>query len=241
MTKRSKKSKDPATKQSNHSLTLKSIDPITDGQISVFEHYLDQYNLMLYGYAGTGKTFTALALALHSVLVEQEYKKVMLVRSCVASRDVGYMPGTLAEKAKMFEAPYYALFAELFGRDDAYEIMKQKKYVQFETTSYVRGATYDDVIIIVDECQNMTFQELNSVITRCGENARIIFCGDFRQTDLHSKWDVSGLDKFIKIVGRMKSFKLVEFKVDDIVRSGLVREYIIAQEEYEAQNVHPQA
>ena len=142
---------------------------------------------------------------------------------------MGFLPGNQKEKSKVYEAPYYSICSELFNRGDAYDILKQKGIIQFNTTSFIRGLTLNDSIVIVDECQNMTWHELDSVITRLGENTRIIFCGDFRQSDFRWDDEKEGLHDFMRVIKRMSSFDFVEFDKDDIVRSDVVKEYIISK------------
>lgn len=177
--------------------------------------------------AGTGKSFLACFLALDQIFNEKGGpKKLIIVRSAVPSRDMGFLPGNTREKMAEYEAPYRAMIAELFGRADAYQVLKSKFIVEFMSTSYVRGITINDAIVIVDEVQNMSFHEASSVITRIGKNCRLIVCGDRRQNDLsnHSK-DVW---KLLNITERMKSFSLVDFRENDIVRSGLCKEFLLA-------------
>jgi phosphate starvation-inducible protein PhoH len=206
------------------------ISPMTENQKVAFEYWDQGYNLMLHGIAGTGKTFLGLYFALKEVVrPNSPYKKVYIVRSTVSTRDQGFLPGSLKEKAKVFESPYVPICTKLYGRGDAYEILKGKGYVEFITTSYLRGETFDDCILLVDEVQNMGDGELHTVMTRVGENCRIVFCGDVKQDDLTSerKKELSGLRAFMQIIHRMKEFEFVDFQVEDIVRSALVKSYII--------------
>ena len=206
---------------------LYDISPMTYAQRQVFEAYNQGYNLMLHGCAGTGKTFISAYLAIRDIMDKVDGKtQLHIIRSVVPTRDMGFLPGSLAEKAKAYEAPYVPIFGDLFGRGDAYDILKKKTKVNFETTSFIRGLTFDDSIIIVDEAQNLTFHELDSVITRVGDNSRIIFCGDFKQSDFRYKDEQEGINNFMKIVGKMKSFDSIEFHRNDIVRSDLVKDYI---------------
>ena len=209
------------------------ISPMTENQRIAFDHWDDGYNMMLHGIAGTGKTFLGLYFALKEVVKpNSQYKKVYIVRSTVSTRDQGFLPGSLKEKAKVFESPYVPICSKLFGRGDAYEILKGKGFVEFITTSYLRGETFDDCILVVDEVQNMGDGELHTVMTRVGENCRIIFCGDVKQDDLTSerKKELSGLRDFMKILHRMKEFEFVDFQIEDIVRSKLVKSYIIERD-----------
>ena len=198
---------------------LKEIEPLTKSQVAVFDSYK---HLMLHGCAGTGKTFISLYLALDD-LQKEENSRIVLVRSAVPTREMGFLPGTEDEKSKVYEAPYVSIMQELFSRgDNPYGQLKQKGVINFLTTSYIRGTTFNDSVIIVDECQNMTFHELDSIITRVGKNCRIIFCGDFFQSDLKN----SGLKDFIKIIKGMYEFDFIEFGISDIVRSDFVRSYL---------------
>lgn len=210
------------------------ITPLTETQKLFFEAYDDSKLMLLHGIAGTGKTYIALYHALEEVLDKgNRYEKVVIVRSAVPSRDIGHLPGDEKEKTEVYTEPYVEICSNLFGRYDAYQRLTEQKAIQFMITSFVRGITLDKAIVIVDECQNMTDMELNSIITRMGENSKIIFCGDFRQTDLYKKHDMSGLKKFMQIADMMPSFKIFEFGVEDIVRSSLVKEYILARMQYE--------
>ena len=189
---------------------------------------------MLHGAAGTGKTFVSVYKALEQVMNHSSvYDKVVIVRSVVPSREIGHLPGDEKEKTDVYLAPYKAICKELFDTDQAYERLVEQKNIEFLITSFVRGITIDKAIIIVDECQNMNFQELSSIITRVGEGSRIMFCGDFKQTDLNRKHDQSGLKDFVQIINRMPSFRNIEFDVEDIVRSNLVKEFIVANLHFE--------
>jgi phosphate starvation-inducible PhoH-like protein/PhoH-like ATPase len=186
---------------------------------------------MLHGMAGTGKTYISLALALNDLLSEESLQhKVVIIRSVVPTRDMGFLPGSHKEKMAVYEAPYSAISAELFGRGDAYDILKNKGMVDFISTSFIRGITLSDCYVLVDEINNMTFHELDSIITRIGSNCRLILCGDFRQSDLTREQERNGLKDFMKIVDKLNDFSYIEFEQQDIVRSKLVKEYIIARE-----------
>jgi predicted ribonuclease YlaK len=215
--------------KNKQNLSLKRINPITNNQEYIFKHYNEDKNILIHGLPGTGKTFISLYLALNEVMNLYNFKKVVIVRSVVPTRDMGFLPGNKLEKTKEYEAPYYSICTELFGRGDAYEVLKQKGVIEFMATSFIRGITLSDCIIILDECQNNTFHELDSVITRMGENTKIMICGDFRQSDLKFKDERQGILDFMDILGRMKSFAHVELTEEDIVRSGTVREYIISK------------
>ena len=226
---RQQSSKEETVQRNN--LALKHITPLTENQKLTFESYDSGMNLMLHGIAGTGKSFISLYLALKEVIKpEGKYKKVIIVRSVVPTRDMGFLPGNNKEKTKVYEAPYHSICSELFGRGDSYEILKSRGLVEFISTSFIRGITLNDCIIIVDEIANMTLHELDSVITRIGKNCKIVFCGDFRQSDFTRDHERNGLIDFMKIVQKMKSFKFIDFDQNDIVRSAMVKEYIIMKD-----------
>lgn len=213
---------------------LKTIQPLTENQKKFFELYKHSQAMLLHGVAGTGKSYIAIYRALEEVLDKgSSYRKVVIVRSAVPSREIGHLPGDEKEKTEVYQQPYVEICSDLFNRHDAFQRLQEQHAVNFMITSFVRGITLDHSVIIVDECQNMTDMELNSIITRVGERSKIIFCGDFRQSDLYKKTDVSGLRKFMVIADMMPSFRTIEFEVDDIVRSDLVKEYIIARMQYE--------
>ena len=216
------------------------INPLTNNQKIFFDFYKQQAKMvMLHGVAGTGKTYIALYKALEEVLDKSNkaYKKVIIVRSAVQAREIGHLPGDEIEKNEVFQIPYVEICSSLFKRHDDFSRLKEQGVVSFLTTSFIRGVTLDNSIIIVDECQNLNDSEINTIMTRVGQDSKIIFCGDFRQTDLTKKHDLSGLKKFLEITKLMPSFKLIEFDVEDIVRSDVVKEYILARLHYEEKQV----
>lgn len=214
--------------QQNH-FSLRRIKPLTVNQEETFDAFNQGKHLLLHGVAGTGKTFISLYLALNEVLKGNSfYDKIVIIRSVVPSRDRGFLPGNVKEKTKVYEEPYREICDDLFGRGDGYDILKTKKLIEFGTTSYLRGITFKNAIVVVDESQNMNYHELDTIITRIGDNCRIVFCGDYRQSDLNSK-ERTGLLEFMKIIDRMGCFDKVEFGVEDIVRSELVKNYIVTK------------
>lgn len=213
---------------------LKEIFPLTQNQETFFNQYRKGAQAMLlHGVAGTGKTYIALYNAFQEIFEEHSpYNKVVIIRSAVPSRDIGYLPGNEKEKIEVYVQPYQEICTELFPRflDKAYNKLKEQNLVSFMVTSYIRGLTLDNCVIIVDECQSMTFHELDSIITRVGQNSKIIFCGDYRQNDLiYKKNDRSGIKEFMQILKRMSSFCSIEFGLEDICRSQRVKEYIITK------------
>lgn len=209
-------------------MVLPVIKPMTYTQEQVFEAFYEN-NLLLHGYPGTGKTFLALYLALKEVIENESYRKIVIFRSCVQTRDMGFMPGTEAEKMSGFEKPYREAVNEIFGRGDAYEILKQRGVIDFESTSFSRGITLNDSVIIADEIGNMSFEELDMITTRIGDMGKLIFSGDYRQSDL-KKAEKSGLRDFIRILDAMGTrIEHIEFQAADIVRSEFVKAYIIAK------------
>lgn len=221
---------------------LKTFEPLTTNQSKFFEAYKrGDYFTMLYGSAGTGKSFIACYKAIEEVLDKtSSFHRVVIVRSAVQSRDLGFTPGSVEEKMSLYEQPYMQIYHTLFGRRDAYEALKECGRIEFISTSFIRGMSFDDAIIIVDECQNMTWEELSTIMTRVGYRSKIIFCGDYKQTDLYrNNKDKSGLVKFHKVARTMPSFTNIEFTTDDIVRSSLVKDFLIAVEKYENQESKP--
>lgn len=218
---------------------LKTFDPLTDNQKKFFDAYKrGDYFIALHGVAGTGKTFCALYKALEEVLDKSNpFDKIIIVRSAVQSRDIGYLPGDIEQKMEIFEQPYVQICDTLFGRRDAYQRLSEQHYIEFISTSFIRGMSFDDAIIIVDECQNLTWDELNTCMTRVGYRSKIVFCGDYRQTDLNKKKnDMSGIQKFLDIAKLMECHTRIEFTIDDIVRSSIVRDWVIATMRYDDMN-----
>jgi phosphate starvation-inducible PhoH-like protein len=216
---------------------LRHIKPITETQKSFFKNYdSGAKTFLLHGVAGTGKTFIALYKALEEVLRNRQQQKVVIIRSAVPSRDIGHLPGDEKEKSEIYQIPYIDICERLINHSQSFSRLQEQKSLEFLITSFVRGITLDNAIIIVDECQNMTDMEINSIMTRIGNNSKIIFCGDFRQTDLNKKNDMSGLQEFIQTIKLMPSFHILEFGIDDIVRSEIVKSYIIARLTYADQH-----
>jgi phosphate starvation-inducible protein PhoH len=210
---------------------LKTFDPLTENQKKFYDAYKRQdYFISLHGVAGTGKTFIALYKAIEEVLDKSNpFHKIIIVRSAVQSRDIGHLPGDIEGKLQIYQQPYMQICHTLFGRKDAYQRLEEQGHIEFISTSFIRGMSFDDAIIIVDEMQNMNFEEIDTVMTRVGYRSKIIWCGDYRQTDLKKKDDKSGLFKFFDIAQLMSAFTRIEFTVNDIVRSSLVKDYILAK------------
>ena len=217
---------------------LVDIEPLTDNQRKLFDSYKDQKHIVAYGCAGTGKTFITLYNAIQDVLNERSpYEKVYIVRSLVATREIGFLPGSHDDKADIYQIPYKNMVKYMFqlSSDADFEMLygnlKSQETIKFWSTSFLRGTTLDNAIIIVDEFQNLNFHELDSIITRVGENTKIMFCGDATQSDLQKTNERNGIVDFMAVLRKMPSFDIIEFGVDDIVRSGLVKEYIVAKME----------
>lgn len=215
---------------------LLDIEPKTENQEKFFDAYAEGKHLVAYGCAGTGKTFITLYNALREVLDERTpYEKIYLVRSLVATREIGFLPGSYDDKSDIYQIPYKNMVKYMFQMPSdvdfemLYGNLKSQETIKFWSTSFLRGTTLDNSIVIVDEFQNCTAHELDSIITRVGENSKIMFCGDATQSDLQKTNERNGIIDFISILRKMPSIDIIEFGVDDIVRSGLVKEYIIAK------------
>ena len=213
---------------------LLDISPLTDNQEQMFNEWEDDKNLFVYGCAGTGKTFIALYLALRDVLAEDSpYDKVYIVRSLVATREIGFLPGDHEDKSSLYQMPYKNMVKHMFEMpDDAsfemlYANLKAQETISFWSTSFLRGTTLDNAIVIVDECQNLNFHELDSLITRIGQDSKVIFAGDVAQTDLQKTAEKDGILDFQRILREMDEVSMVEFGIEDIVRSGIVKSYLI--------------
>jgi len=212
------------------------VSPLTENQTLFFKEWAAGKNIFAYGAAGTGKTFIALYLALQDILNETSaVEKVYIVRSLVATREIGFLPGTHEDKASLYQIPYKNMVKHMFEMPDdssfemLYENLKAQETISFWSTSFLRGTTLDNAIVIVDECQNLNFHELDSIMTRLGQDSRIIFCGDANQSDLQKTNERNGILDFQKILENMEEFSMVEFGVNDIVRSGLVKSYLISK------------
>ena len=211
-----------------------SVKPITENQKRAFDAYKKGKNLFLYGAAGTGKTFISLYLAMQEVLDNRTpYDTVYLVRSAVPTREIGFLPGDEEDKTALFQVPYQNMVKFMFEQPNEtafanlYDRLKNQGSLFFLTTSFLRGITLDNAIIIVDECQNLNFHELDSITTRVGQDSKIIFCGDVMQTDLQKQYEKEGIVTFMKILEAMNEFENIEFNIGDIVRSGFVKNYLI--------------
>ena len=215
---------------------LVDIEPLNDNQKRLFKSYKSGKHLVAYGVAGTGKTFISLYNSISDVLSDTTpYEHIYLVRSLVATREIGFLPGDHEDKADIYQIPYKNMVKYMFQMpSDAdfemlYGNLKAQDTIKFWSTSFLRGTTLDNSIVIVDEFQNLNFHELDSIITRVGENTRIIFCGDASQSDLVKTNDRNGIVDFMNVLRKMPSFDIIEFGISDIVRSGLVKEYLTAK------------
>lgn len=213
-------------------LDLDTINPLTPAQEDMFHAWINGYHIAAHGSAGTGKTFLALYLALNDVL-EKRNNRVIIMRSAVATREVGFLPGDLDEKIQYYELPYRDILEELVGRRSTYDDMKQAGTIEFMTTSFIRGLTWDNAVLVIDEGENMTWHEIDSVMTRVGDNTRVIFTGDLVQTDLDGtkKNGSCGMGNFLQVAHNMDDFSTIRFSHHDIVRSQFVKSWIKASED----------
>ena len=212
------------------------VNPITENQQLFFDEWGKGKNLFAFGAAGTGKTFIALYLALKDVMNEETpYDKVYIVRSLVSTREIGFLPGTHEDKSELYQVPYKNMVRNMFQMPDQmsfdmlYDNLKNQETISFWSTSFLRGTTLDDAIVIVDESQNLNFHELDSIITRVGQDSKIVFCGDINQSDLQRTNERNGILDFQRILEGMEEFSSIEFGIGDIVRSGLVKSYLISK------------
>ena len=231
MTKKQMKRKKPID-----SSYMTEVKPLTENQKVAFAQYGEGKNLLLHGAAGTGKTFITLYLALKEVLDENTpYDKIYIVRSLVPTREIGFLPGDHEDKSALYQIPYKNMVRYMFSMPDdnsfemLYDNLRAQETISFWSTSFIRGVTLDNAIVLVDEFSNLNFHELDSMITRVGEDSKIMFCGDITQSDLTRENDKSGISDFIRILEEMKEFSCIEFDINDIVRSGLVKSYLISK------------
>lgn len=222
----------PQNRKNFHVKDLNRVQALNSSQEEVFHSFHNNKNIFLCGSAGTGKSFLAIFLAIRAVL-EGEYKKLIIIRSPIPTTDVGFLPGELHEKIAVYESPYVQIFDDLFPWKKTFENLKSAGKVEFIPTSFLRGVTFDNAIIVFDEFQNCSDHEFSTVITRTGVNSRLIICGDVRQSDVIDKRKLPHLEKTLKIIREMPSFDVIEFGIDDIVRSGIVKEYLVAKESIE--------
>ena len=217
---------------------MRDIGPLTENQQILFNAYAENKNLVAFGCAGTGKTFITLYNALKDVLdPESPYEKIYIVRSLVATREIGFLPGDHEDKSSLYQIPYKHMVKYMFEMPTEadfqmlYSNLKAQGTIDFWSTSFIRGTTFDRTIVIVDEYQNLNFHELDSIMTRIGEDSKIMFCGDATQSDLVKQNERNGVVDFMRVLRLMPSVGLIEFGVEDIVRSGLCKEYILAKME----------
>lgn len=212
---------------------FKAIKPLTETQRQLFESYFYGNHIVASGSAGAGKTYLAMWLGLQSVFSQEcPQEKMIIVRSAVAARDIGFLPGTKEEKMEPFEAPYKDILADLTGKPNSYNDMRDAGKIEFLATSFLRGLTWDNCVVVIDEAQNCTFDELNTVMTRMGKNSRLFVCGDIAQNDLQDKrFEETGMGSMLKVMGRMKNVDVITFTRSDVVRSGFVREWLFAKED----------
>ncbi len=247
MTKRNGKTSPTASAMSNKQMKrkkpintglMREVEPLTDSQKELYKCYENDQNIVAYGAAGTGKTFITLYNALKDVLSDKTpYEKIYLVRSLVATREIGFLPGDHEDKSYLYQIPYKNMVKYMFQLpteadfEMLYANLKAQGTISFWSTSFIRGTTFDKAIIIVDEFQNLNYHELDSIITRVGEDTKIMFCGDATQSDLTKQNEKNGIMDFMKILRIMPSIDIIEFGVEDIVRSGLCKEYLVAKME----------
>lgn len=227
-----KKTRKEIRKEQQSNLQLKSIIPKTENQKKTFKEFHANKHLFLHGTAGTGKTFVSLYLALCDLNNTNSLtEKIYIIRSATPTKDIGFLPGKIKEKTQIYELPYYSIMTELYGRGDAYDILKNKNQVEFLSTSFLRGQTFNNCIVIFDESQNGSWPELYTIISRIGNNCRIIFAGDFKQSDIikkhHNDETKNDILNFMNVIKKLNEFAMVEFTTEDIVRSQIIKSFIL--------------
>lgn len=213
---------------------LMRVNPVTENQMVTFDHFFNGENIFLKGCAGTGKTFISMYLALQAIEDRRTpFRKLVIVRTAQPSKQIGFLPGDEKQKGSVYEQPYKAICSELYHRDDAYDVLKNKNVIEFALTSFMRGTTIDNAIVLVDEIQNMSFQEARTILTRLGNSTRLLMCGDLKQDDLSSDRykEYSCFADVVKILKRMNQIQVVDFGIEDIVRSGFVKDFLKAEYE----------
>jgi phosphate starvation-inducible protein PhoH len=207
-------------------LIMNTIKPLTDNQSTAFKGFENGSCMLLLGSAGSGKSYQAIYHALKDI-EQGKARKLIIIRSAVPTRDQGFLKGSLEEKEQAYTIPYQGIINELFGRGDAWALLVKHNIIEFMSTSYIRGITLDNCVIVFDEIQNANFGELSTIMTRVGKNTLVHFCGDFHQSDLKQK--DRALHLFTVILDRMPECRTVEFTINDCVRSGLARSFLINQ------------
>ena len=234
--KKNASSKNNKTLKSKKTLKLEKILPLTENQKLVFDNF-SQKHLVLDGSAGVGKTFCALYLSLKE-LHHNKFDQIIICRSIVPTRDIGFLPGDMEEKIAVYETPYCEIVNDLYKDPTAYEFLKAEEKIKFVPTSFLRGLSFHNSIILIDELQSMNFHEISTIVTRIGKNSKLVACGDYIQSDLVKEKDKSSILDFIKIVKTLEEFEIVKFTENDIVRSDFVKNYIIAENKYFKRNLN---
>lgn len=219
------------------SFNMTELRPLTDRQQDLFNAFSRDRNIIGYGSAGSGKSYLATYLAIKDILVNKNFKRLLILRSPLSVNHQGYLPGTLEEKEAVYERPYRDIVTDLFQNKEMYDKLKEEHIIDFQTTSYIRGLTWNDTIVVADEVQNMLWEEINTIATRIGTNSKLVFLGDLAQNDITvaKRNQHSGMEKLLMIAKRIDKFDLVKFLPEDIVRGEFVKQWIIACEQYEEQ------
>lgn len=230
----------PQLRKQFHQKDLIKYQPITKTQEKLFETFEEFPNksMFLYGSPGTGKTFLATYLALQQILDNTTgFDKILYIRNPVQTgENIGFTPGTPEEKISLYEQPYASIFEEMFGWENSWQNCKKLGIVEFCIPNFLRGTTFKNTIVIVDECQSMSFHTINTIVTRIGQDSKIILCGDESQNDLignkYKNYEISsGFNKTLNIVKKItQHFSIIEFKTNDVIRSELVKDWIINSE-----------
>lgn len=214
-----------------YSVTGKPITPRSTNQLKLVKEFDKNDMIFAIGPAGSGKTYTAIALAVRA-LKNKEIKKIILSRPAVeAGEKLGFLPGDMKDKIDPYLQPLYDALQDMIPAAKLKEYMGLN-IIQIAPLAFMRGRTLNDAIVILDEAQNTTTQQIKMFLTRMGMNTKMIVTGDMTQIDLPSS-QTSGLVQAIKILKGVKGISFIELNKKDIVRHKLVTRIVEAYEKFE--------
>ena len=213
------------------SVTGKPIVPRSENQLKLVQEYEKNDMLFAIGPAGSGKTYTAIALAVRS-LKNKEIKKIILSRPAVeAGEKLGFLPGDMKDKIDPYLQPLYDALQDMIPAAKLKEYM-ELNVIQIAPLAFMRGRTLNDAVVILDEAQSTTTQQIKMFLTRMGMNTKMIVTGDMTQIDLPSS-QTSGLVQALRILKGVKGISFIELNKKDIVRHKLVTRIVEAYEKFD--------